>query len=347
MNPFDPALEQSFNKLVNGIQASAQQCTVVPQVSQAVGMLGAHVTMFFNDQRSRFLEDLLNGVGQVAKMRRMINPESGFSFYWDLVRAEPITHSVQKPLWVQNHAFTEYVRYVNKRRAGDDSKGYHDMPFDTVAVTCGFVKLLCLKRQVAISQANGTGDVCFEYSVPSMLFRNFSITSRMEELVILKQDAPYGSVGQVPFNFQYATFWDRHYTTATHLKDREYKPGLFRGVTLTEQDWREPIEVRLHEFLMVQEEDGVRFIDGVITLKPIAWQPCGYCVSFSREMQCVLGVSSGDLEWNQVPQVYQTLLTQVPLTENESISIEVTFDPDYNPLTTIISRKSLSEEVTE
>jgi hypothetical protein len=347
MNPFDPALEESVNKLLSGIQASASQCMAVPQVSQSVGMLGTHAGMFFTDQRRRFLEALLIGCGPVASMKRLIDPRAGLAYHWDLVKVEPISHSCVKPLWVQNHAFTEYVRYVNKRRAGDDSQGYHDMPYTTVAVSCGYLKLLCLKRQVIISQANDTGNVSLEYSVPSMLFRNFAISSTLEQLPMLKQDAQLAPYCQVHWNFQYGTFWDQYYTTATHLKDREYKPGLFRGVELSDKDYRENIEVRLHEFLMVQEEDGVRFVDGVITLKPIAWQPCGYCISFSREMQCVLGVSSGDLEWNQVPQVYQALLVQVPLVENESISVEVTFDPDYTPITTILNRRSLDVELCD
>jgi hypothetical protein len=209
------------------------------------------------------------------------------------------------------------------------------------------VKLLCLKRQIALSQANDTGLVSLEYSVPSMQFRDFRISSTLEELPSLKQDPAYGQIGQVAFNFQYDKFWDQHYTTATFLKDREYKPGLFRGVVLSDKEYRDPIEVRLHEFLMVEDEYGVRFVDGVITLKPIAWQPSGYCVSFSREMQCVLGLSSGDLEWNQVPQVYQALLVQVPLVENESIGVEVTFDSDYTPLATILNRRSLDVEICE
>lgn len=347
MNPFDPALEESVNKLLAGIQSSAQQCMAVPQVANSVGMIATHAGLFFTEQRRRFLESLLIGCGPVASMKRLIDPSANRAYHWDLVKVEPITHSCVKPLWVQNHAFTEYVRYVNKRRAGDDSVGYHDMPYTTVAVTCGFVKLLCLKRLVAISQANDTGNVSLEYSVPSMLFRGFAISSTLEQLPVLKQDAPFGPYSQVPWNFQYAEFWDRYYTSATHLKDREYEPGLFRGVVLSDKEYREPIEVRLHEFLMVQDEDGVRFIDGIITLKPESWQSCGYTVSFSREMQCVLGAPHGDLEWNQVPQVYQALLVQVPLTENESISVEVTFDPDYTPLTTILNRRPLDVEICE
>jgi hypothetical protein len=347
MNPFDPALEESVNKLVSGIQSASTQCMAVPQVAQAVGMLSSHAAMFFGDQRTRFLGAVLGGNGPMAKIKRMVEPHAQRSYYWDLIRLEPIAHSCVKPLWVQNHAFTEYVRYVNKRRAGDDSVGYHDMAYITVPVTCGMVKLLCLKRQIALSQANDTGLVSLEYSVPSMQFRDFRISSTLEELPSLKQDAAYGQIGQVAFNFQYDKFWDHHYTTATFLKDREYKPGLFRGVVLTDKEYRDPIEVRLHEFLMVEDEYGVRFVDGVITLKPIAWQPCGYCVSFSREMQCVLGLSSGDLEWTQVPQVYQALLVQVPLVENESIGVEVTFDSDYTPLATILNRRSLDVEICE
>jgi hypothetical protein len=342
MNPYDPALEKNIEQLLSGVQGSAAQCMVIPQVSQAMGSLGMHINVFFQQQRKRFLEDMLNGNGPMAKLKRMILPLTKEAFHWDLVRAEPITHTVPKPLWVQNHAFTEYVRYVNKRRSGDDTKGFHDMPYITVPTHCGFVKLLCLKRQMAISQANDTGDVCLEYSVPAMHFRDFSITSRLEEVSAVKQGDNFGSGS---FNFQYDVFWDRYYTTATHLRDREYKPGLFRGVVLTEKDYREPIEVRLHEFLMVQDEEGVRFIDGVITFTPQSWQPCGYVVSFSREMACVLGVPTGSLEWQQVPRVYQELLVQVPLTENESISIEVTFDPDYTPVSTILSRRPLDVDI--
>lgn len=339
MNPFDPVLEKDFNQLTNGVQSAGEHCGVIPAIRSAVSSIGHHLQAFYHQQRVRVLKDVLVGNGPVAQLHKQINPTDPRAFTWDLITLGEERKTHVTPEWVQNYANAEYVKFLlnhQNSRVGEESlntdyvlRGLH---------VAGIV-LLRPTKPCTVPQANNTGEVLFNFEMPSIYVSQVRFSSQFEGIPEQKQD-DRGSAYYIPFNFERETYWSRYLTTDVDLPNKKYEPLAFPTIA-NDPDHHELV-IRLRNFLMVQGVDGVVYTDGVITLYPTSLYPEDYTVELSNGLWALLksSWSQREMSWESQPRLIQEILTQMSLQENTSTTVDISFDDDYNVVVTPVSRST-------
>lgn len=315
MNLFDPALEEGLTELLNGVQSCSQQAQVVPQVSQAISMLGGHLNKFLGTMRQQQLDAILKGESPLVQTMMLIKPHTKpDAFKWNMITPGKEQHMFHKPAWAIHQAFCSYLRWLNRKASPEQIPyGPNEMPLTDARIRQGYVTIGYPRRVADLR--DGTGRVHVDYSIPALNFAPIAISSGMDELPKLVSDCR-----SVEFQFNHSWFFTEFFERAYNYMAQEAWDDVPFPIIQPKVEGQvnyEDITIRIKDFILLhdQEGSGISFVDGIVTLKRETWKEDGYSVVMSAPLACLMAKQSNatSLDWTGLPRPLQMIINQLTL----------------------------------